>query len=61
MIQHGEAPEEYTTAIKNCVKANIETRHMVIAWIIERVEIRANRKIHIKSKVSLDQFFGKSV
>ena len=41
-------------------KANIETRHMIIARIIERVEIRANRKIHIKFRLSLDQFLGKS-
>ena len=41
-------------------KANIETRHMIIARIIERVEVRANRKIHIKFRISLDQFLGKS-
>ena len=41
-------------------KANIETRHMIIARIIEKVEIRANRKIHIKFRISLDQFLGKS-
>ena len=41
-------------------KADIETRHMIIARIIERVEVRANRKIHIKFRISLDQFLGKS-
>ena len=41
-------------------KANIETRHMIIARIIERVEVRANRKIHIKFRISFDQFLGKS-
>lgn len=41
-------------------KANIETRHMIIARIIEKVEVRANRKIHIKFRISLDQFLGKS-
>ncbi|MBQ6346605.1 MAG: recombinase family protein [Clostridia bacterium] len=41
-------------------KANIETRHMIIARIIEKVEVRANRKIHINFRISLDQFLGKS-
>ena len=33
---------------------------MIIARIIKRVEIHANRKIHIKFRISLDQFLGKS-
>ena len=34
--------------------------YMIIARIIEKVEVRAKRKIHIKFRISLDQFFGKS-
>ena len=40
-------------------KANVETKHMIISRIIERVEIKARNKIHIKFKISLDQFMGK--
>ena len=39
-------------------KANVETRHMIISRIIERIEIKARNKIHIKFKISLDQFMG---
>ena len=41
-------------------KASMETRHMIIVRIIERVEVRANRKIHIKFRISLEQFLGES-
>ena len=40
-------------------KANVETKHMIISRIIERVEIKARNKIYIKFKISLDQFMGK--
>lgn len=40
-------------------KANVETKHMIISRIIERVEIKARNKIHIKFKISLDQFMEK--
>ena len=40
-------------------KANVETKHMIISRIIERVEIKARNKIHIKFKISLDQFMGR--
>ena len=39
-------------------KANTETRHMIMARLIERVELADGYKIHIRFKISMDQFQG---
>ena len=39
-------------------KADISTRHMIIARLIDRVEVHTGYKVHIKFKISLKQFLG---
>lgn len=39
-------------------KADIGTRHMIIARLIERVDVATGYKVHIKFRVSLRQFLG---
>ena len=39
-------------------KADIGTRHMIIARLIERVDVATGHKVHIKFRVSLKQFLG---
>ena len=38
--------------------ATIATRYMIITWIVERVESRPGRKLHIIFRISLEQFLG---
>lgn len=40
--------------------ANIETKHMIVARLIDRVEVSHSYKIHIKFKISIEQFLGQS-
>ena len=39
-------------------KADISTRHMIIARLIDRVEVHTGYKVHIRFKISLKQFLG---
>ena len=39
-------------------KANTETKHMIMARLIERVDLGDGYKVHIKFKISLKQFLG---
>ena len=39
-------------------KANTETKHMIIARLIDRVELAEGYKVHIRFKISMDQFQG---
>ena len=39
-------------------KANTETKHMIMARLIERVELADGYKVHIRFKISMDQFQG---
>ena len=39
-------------------QADIETRHMIIARLIERVDVATGYKVHIKFRISLRQFLG---
>ena len=41
-------------------KADIGTKHMIKARLIERVELRADIRRHIKFRISLDQYLGKT-
>lgn len=39
-------------------KADIDTKHLIVSRLIERVDARTGYKIHIKFKISMKQFFG---
>ncbi|MBR0215426.1 MAG: hypothetical protein IJL96_00765, partial [Clostridia bacterium] len=39
-------------------KADIGTKHLIVARLIERVEVSSGYKVHIKFKISLKQFLG---
>ena len=39
-------------------KANTETKHMIMARLIDRVELADGYKVHIRFKISMDQFQG---
>jgi hypothetical protein len=41
-------------------KADVGTRHLIIARLIERVEVSSGHKIHIKFRISLEQYMGKA-
>lgn len=41
-------------------KTDVGTRHLIIARLIERVEVSSGYKIHIKFRISLEQFMGKA-
>jgi DNA invertase Pin-like site-specific DNA recombinase len=40
--------------------ANIETKHMIVARLIDRVEVSRDYRIHIQLKISVEQFLGQS-
>ena len=42
-------------------KANTETKHMIMARLIDRVELADGYKVHIRFKISMDQFQGAQV
>ena len=42
-------------------KANTETKHMIMARLIDRVELAEGYKVHIRFKISMDQFQGVQV
>ena len=39
-------------------KADIGTKHLIVARLVERVDVRTGYKVHIKFKISLKQFLG---
>ena len=39
-------------------KADIDTKHLIVSRLIERVDARTGYKIHIKLKMSMKQCFG---
>ena len=39
-------------------KADIGTKHLIVARLIERVEVSTGYKMHIKFKISMKQFLG---
>ena len=41
-------------------KANKETRHMILARLIDRVEVGTGYRITIKFKITFEQFMGKT-
>ena len=38
--------------------ADIGTKHLIVARLIERVDVSTGNKVHIKFRVSLKQFLG---
>ena len=41
-------------------KSTIETKHMIVTRLIEQVKVFPNHKIHIKFRISIEQFLGQS-
>ena len=41
-------------------RAEVETKHMIIARLIDRVEVGKGYKVHIRFKISIEQFLGKT-
>ena len=41
-------------------KTDIGARHLIIARLIERVDVSSGYRIHIKFRISLEQFMGKA-
>ena len=39
-------------------KADIGTKHLIVARLIERIEVKTGYKVHIKFKISLKQFLA---
>ena len=39
-------------------KADIGTKHLIVSRLIERVDVSTGYKVHIKFKISLEQFLG---
>ena len=38
--------------------ADIGTKHLIVARLIERIEVKTGYKVYIKFKISLKQFLG---
>ena len=38
--------------------ADIGTKHLIVARLIDRIEVKTGYKVHIKFKISLKQFLG---
>ena len=66
---HMEAEKENAKATKTQIdellswaecfdKADIGTKHLIVARLIERIEVKTGYKVHIKFKISLKQFLG---
>ena len=58
-----EAPTQIDEFLSwaNCYdKATVETKHMIVTRLIERVEVFPNHMIHIKFRISIEQFLGQS-
>lgn len=39
-------------------KADIGTKHLIVARLVERVDVNTGYKVHIKFRISLKQFLG---
>ena len=39
-------------------KADIGTKHLIVARLVERVDVSTGYKVHIKFRISLKQFLG---
>ena len=39
-------------------KADIGTKHLIVARLIDRIEVKTGYKVYIKFKISLKQFLG---
>ena len=41
-----------------CEAADLGTKHLIVARLIERVDVSTGYKVHIKFRISLKQFLG---
>ena len=41
-------------------EADVATKHMILGRLIERIEVGKGYKIHIKFRISLEQFMGEA-
>jgi len=48
--------KEMLTWVERYDKATIEAKHMIIAALVDRIEIGENYEVHIQFKVSAEQF-----
>ena len=48
--------KEMLTWVKRYDKATVEAKHMIIAALVDRIEIGENYEVHIQFKVSAEQF-----
>ena len=48
--------KEILTWVERYDKASVEAKHMIIASLVERIEVGENYEIHIKFRVSAEQF-----
>ena len=39
-------------------KADIGTKHLIVARLVERIDVSTGYKVHIKFRISLKQFLG---
>ena len=44
------------TWVERYDKATVEAKHMIIASLVDRIEIGENYEVHIQFKVSAEQF-----
>jgi len=48
--------KEMLTWVERYDKASVEAKHMIIAALVDRIEIGENYEVHIQFKVSAEQF-----
>ena len=48
--------KEMLTWVERYDKASVEAKHMIIAALVDRLEIGENYEVHIQFKVSAEQF-----
>ncbi len=48
--------KEILTWVERYDKASVEAKHMIIAALVDKIEIGENYEVHIQFKVSVEQF-----
>ena len=52
--------KEMLTWVERYDKATVEAKHMIIAVLVDRIEIGENYEVHIQFKVSAEQFIQRT-
>ena len=52
--------KEMLTWVERYDKASVEAKHMIIAALVDRIEISENYEVHIQFKVSAEQFIQRT-